>query len=606
MKAKISKIAIVCLLIAVMVVSAFAFVACDETDGTDNTETGGSTESGGGTGGSGDGSGDDGSSESGETVTVPTSDDMFSDGDRKTEYETDGAITVTLNGTTATCSDSSVTVEESMITVTQKGVYVFSGTYNGTIKVAISEDDKATIVLRNAKITSSDYCALYVLSADKTFVVLEGENELSNTGSFATKDDNKVDGAIFCKDDVTIKGDGTLTVSSSAQGIVAKDDLKIMSGTITVKATKKALDVNDSVRIAGGTITLTSGKDGIHVENEEDTEKGYFYMEGGTLTITSDGDGIDASGSVSIVGGKITVVAGGGSGKTVDEENSTKGIKSTGDSVYDNCEISVNSSDDAIHSNASININGGTFNLASGDDGIHADESLVVNGGTITITKSYEGLEGKNVTINGGTIKLKASDDGINAAGGNDGSSIGGRPGQNSFSTDGSTFIKITGGTIYIDADGDGIDSNGGFYVSGGQTYVEGPTNGGNGALDYDGSASITGGTFVAIGATGMAMNFSSATQCSALVNLTTKVGEKLILTDESGNELLSYDVTKAVQTVVVSCPSMTQGNTYTLKCGSNQTSFTFSTYLYGSNGQGGGMNPGGQGGMNPGGFGRR
>lgn len=36
--------------------------------------------------------------------------------------------------------------------------------------------------------------------------------------------------------------------------------------------------------------------------------------------------------------------------------------------------------------------------------------------------------------------------------------------------------------------------------VSGGTTFVEGSANSGNGALDYDGTASVTGGTFVAVG----------------------------------------------------------------------------------------------------------
>ncbi len=588
MKRKIAKIAIACLLVVAMITGAVMLVACDnenaDENGTANTENGGDNSGG---------VSSDGTSENGVSITVPSSSDMFSDGDKKTDYDETTAVVVTLNGNKATCSDGGVSVEESLVTVTQKGVYVFSGTYNGTIKIAISDDDKATIVLRDAKIISSDYCALYVVSADKVFVVLEGENELSNTGSFVSEDENKVDGAIFCKDDVTIKGDGTLAVKSTAHGIVAKDDLKIMNGTIAVTAAKKALDVNDSVRIAGGAIALTSGKDGIHSENGTDVEKGYFYMEGGVVSITCGGDGIDASGTITVTGGEINVSAGGGSNNVVDKENSTKGIKSNGNVVYSGGVITVNSSDDAIHSNASINVNGGTFNLTSGDDGIHADASLSINDGTITITKSYEGLEGKNVTINGGTINVKASDDGINAGGGNDGSSIGGRPGQNTFSADGTVFVKITGGSLYVNANGDGIDSNGNLYVSGGTTFIEGPTSGGDGALDYDGTASITGGTFVAIGSKGMECNFSSATQCSALVSVSVKSGEKLVVADENGTELLSFPVTKNAQIAVVSCPKMTRGNSYVLTCGSAQTTFTFSSYLYGAKNQEGGFAPG-------------
>lgn len=53
--------------------------------------------------------------------------------------------------------------------------------------------------------------------------------------------------------------------------------------------------------------------------------------------------------------------------------------------------------------------------------------------------------------IMGGQISVAASDDGINAAGGN----------------------------LWINASGDGIDSNGDLTVSGGETYLSGPVNGG-------------------------------------------------------------------------------------------------------------------------------
>lgn len=53
--------------------------------------------------------------------------------------------------------------------------------------------------------------------------------------------------------------------------------------------------------------------------------------------------------------------------------------------------------------------------------------------------------------------------------------------------TDSDAYIRITGGVLYINAQGDGVDSNGALYVSGGKTYVDGPENSGNGALDYNG-----------------------------------------------------------------------------------------------------------------------
>ena len=53
-----------------------------------------------------------------------------------------------------------------------------------------------------------------------------------------------------------------------------------------------------------------------------------------------------------------------------------------------------------------------------------------------------------------------------------------------------------------------GIDSNSVLTVNGGEVYVSGPTNNGNGAIDYENSGTITGGTVIAAGSSGMAQNF--------------------------------------------------------------------------------------------------
>lgn len=63
----------------------------------------------------------------------------------------------------------------------------------------------------------------------------------------------------------------------------------------------------------------------------------------------------------------------------------------------------------------------------------------------------------------------------------------------------------IKGGKLTVDARGDGLDSNGSIEMSGGVVIVNGPTENMNGALDYDGSFLISGGTLVAAGSAGMA-----------------------------------------------------------------------------------------------------
>lgn len=529
-------------------------------------------------------------------ISVPDASEMFTTADKEPSYDESSATAITLSGSTATASSSSVSVSDGLITISSAGTYTVEGSATDQTIVIDNKNAKVRLVLSDVSITNGSFAAVYVKNADKVFIILEGENVLSVTGAFVAIDDNSVDGAIFAKDDITIQGDGSLSVNSSKHGIVGKDDVKITGGDITVVASSHGIQANDSVRIADATLNITSGKDGVHAENADDAAKGYVYFESGYANISADCDGIDASSTVQITGGEINVTAGGGSGKSVSSSVSTKGVKAENDVLITNgAKVTVNSSDDCIHSNDCIEISGGTLNLSSGDDGVHADNSLMISGGTVAVTKSYEGLEAQNVNVSGGSITVQASDDGINAGGGNDGSSIAVRPGQNSFNTNSNCFITISGGDIYVNASGDGIDSNGSLTVSGGNIVVEGPTNSADGALDYDGTGTVTGGTIIAIGASGMAMNFSSATQGSVLFSVTSqntsqKAGTSIALSDGDRNAVISLTSTKAYSSVLISSPELVKGGSYTLQAGTFSKTFTLSTLVYGSgSGIGGG-----------------
>mgnify|MGYP003252561534 CR=1 FL=1 len=513
-----------------------------------------------------------------------TADDMFSDRDLSGDYSE--CTDITLSDSTASCSDSSVTVADGSVTITKAGTYKFSGTFTGQIVVNAGDSDKVQLVLDNASITKEGSAALYIINADKVFVttVKGTENTLSSTGEFASSDDaTNVDGAIFSKSDITFNGSGTLNVKcESKHGIVTKDDLKITGGTYNITSASQGLSGKDSVRIAGGNITVTSGTDGIHSENTDDTEKGYVYISGGTLNITSGKDCIDASGTVDIKDGAFTFKAGGGSSEktTGDSTESYKGIKADG----------------------VLTISGGTLGISTGDDGIHSGNNTVVSGGEINIAKCYEGLEGQTVTVSGGKVTLTSSDDGINAAGG-DNQGVGGGFGPDSFSADSEAKITITGGEIHVNASGDGLDSNGDIEISGGTVYVYGPTSNGNGSLDYENNAVITGGTVIMAGSSGMAMNFGSeSTQGSILASTgNASAGTVVKLTDSSGNVIAEFTPTVSFQTVVISTPDITSDGTYTLTVGDSTQEITMSGYIYGS-GMGGGFG-GGQHGGN-GGFG--
>lgn len=529
---------------------------------------------------------------------------------------------IILNGSTAETSASSVEVSGSSVTITDAGTYTVSGTLNGMLIVDADKDDKVEIVLNGAEISSGSSAAIYVRKADKlTLTLAEGSrNLLSNGGSYEQIDDNNIDSVIFSKEDLTIEGSGSLFVTAGAgHGVVSKDDLKIKGGDFTVTAANHGFSANDSIEISGGTFNVTSGKDGFHAENDEDTAFGYVSVEGGEFRISSQGDGISASGTLTIRGGTFDVSCGGGSEKAEQSpDDSAKGLKAAGELKITDGALTIDSADDAVHSNSSVEISGGSFAIATGDDGIHADETASISGGAFVISKSYEGIEGLTVDISGGEISIVSDDDGINAAGGNDGSGFGGFRGGDKFGkkdkfgfngelpngdfsaamdapgeaapnsgemTNGeASALNISGGKISINAGGDGLDSNGTLTVSGGKVYISGPENSGNGSIDYAGTASITDGTVIAAGASGMALNFSSAAQGSML--LTTgrqESGTAVEVKNKSGEVLISWKPEKAYESVLISCPELKAGESYTVSAGSFSQEITLDTELYGS-----------------------
>ena len=567
--------------------------------------------------------------DTGISVTIMNSADVFSKRDYETSYDAGSSVIIRLNGSAADCNDKNVSVSGSDITITGKGTYLFSGFLeNGRIVIDAKEDDKIHLVFDGISVTSADSAALYIKTADKVFVTLtEGSvNTLQNGGSFTSAEDTKIDGTVFSKQDLTFNGNGTLTVVSPAgHGIVCKDDLVFTSGTYQITSAGHGLDVNDSVRITVAALSIAAGKDGIHTENTDDTTKGFFYMTSGTLHIDAEGDGISAVAYANICDGTLQITSGGGSENgtkassgaygsfggfgggwpgsgssqtTQEDSTSMKGIKATGNIILSGGTYSIDSADDTVHSNKNVTVSGGTLALASGDDGIHADETLLITDGTIDISESYEGLEALDIKIEGGKINLIASDDGLNAAGGTDESGFGGFTGSRGDSfggggrggkggpggmgggpggmNSGNGSIEISGGTLSITASGDGIDANGTLLISGGFTTVTGPTRGDTATLDYDSSGSITGGTFIGTGASGMAQTFSSSEQGVISVNVGSQsAGTRITLSDANGTLLLSHEPDLSFAVVILSSPDMIKGESYTITVGSASGTFT-------------------------------
>ena len=469
-------------------------------------------------------------------LTGPESNQLFSDRDKETDYDEEECIKISLNKNTVSYEEPSVSAADGTVTITKKGTYLLSGTWEGSILIDVGKEDKVQLILDGADISANTTAAVYVKEADKVFLTLAG---------------------------------GSSNKLKSTGEFVNIDDNNI-DGTVFSKAD---LTVNGE-----GTLEVTS-ETGHGIVGKDD-----LVITGGTVKVESAGHGLSGKDSVRISGGVFDITCGKDGIHSGNDEDEEKGY------VY---------------------IGGGEFMIAAEDDGIHAENRVVIEAGNINITKSYEGIEGRILEFAGGTVSLTSKDDGLNATDGSTGGfgfgKMGGGAGGTSASLEdiesSNILIKISGGQLNIRADGDGIDSNGCFLMTGGAVYVSGPQNSGNGALDFESQGAITGGTIVAAGASGMAMNFGSAsTQGSIMVNSQASLaaGTVVTLKDSRGNELVSYVPAGKYNSVVISCPEIKVGETYTVTMGEETQTVTMEELIYGS-GDGFGRGNGGFG--NKGGF---
>ena len=495
-------------------------------------------------------------------------------------YDNSGNVQIVLkdSGSLVNNNNGGVKVmSNGNVYITKEGEYDVSGTLtNKSLVVEMPDTDKAIINFKGVNISSSVSAPISLLTGDK--VEISAVN-----GSINNISDNRAEAADATGDaidasvDLEIKGKGTLNVTAKYNnGIDTSDDLEIKNLTLKVTASNNALKGNDSVTVESGNITVISTKgDGIKTTNTEissaGNQRGIVTVLGGTINIYAACDGIDASYDAVVSGGAVnvytasfsdyseslpataTVVAsssrarpqrpgtmpggpGGGGmndGNPDSTEYSCKGIKAENSVKISGGTISVKAADDAIHTNNEVDISGGSINLHTNDDGIHGNTSVTVSAGKINIEKSYEGIEGTNINIKGGTIKITSSDDALNA---------------NATSS----YLNISGGVVYFNAGGDGIDSNSNVVMSGGAVLAQGPSNGGNGVIDYDRSFSFKGGLLLVVGANGMNQKPSTTSGNTVLTkNISTNTSSYVTLTVD-GKVAAVIKITKNSQSYCV------------------------------------------------------
>ena len=505
---------------------------------------------------------------SGEKLDVDT---HYSEQDLSWDASSETAID--LSNPTAT---DGVTVEDGTLTITKAGTYKLSGEYQGQIKVETADSDAVRLVLDNANITNSSGAALNVVNADEVILYSASgtTNTISDGADYTATGEDDPDAVVYSRADLTIAGEGTLKVNGDHEdGIHTSDGLVIASGTLEVNAANTGIKGKDYVDILGGTINVTAQQDGIKSTNDTDEGKGWTRLSNGTVTVNAGDDGFKASRVVEISGGSLTV------------EQSDEGIEAQYINVSGG-DVNVTSADDGMNASLKTSDSESTDSSANTSDTANQQQGSLPGGqqnGTSNQQQQGTGQppQGQPPAMSG-TSQDGTSQNGTTGTGQqqnntqNQGNQDMGQPPQGGMpGGGGGTFevidaaINVSGGHVTVNAEGDGIDSNGVTTLSGGTLIVNGPSQGGNAALDTNGDLLLNGATVLS-GSTADMFEAPSTNSTSGYLKLTNssgfEQGSTVQVADSSGKVVANYKVTKSnVQLVLVSSSSIVKGQSYTV-----------------------------------------
>lgn len=493
---------------------------------------------------------------------------------------------------------------------------------------------KATVNLYGLSLTCATGAPLNIQNGKRIELSVKSgtENTLKDCAGGTQK------GCLVCTGHLELKGNGILNVTGlTGHAIYAKEYVTMKNCTINVLGSvKDGLNCNQYFTMTSGTLNISGiGDDALQVSfkddvNREAEDTGTITVNGGSITAevtATAAKGLKADGNAIFTNGDIKITtSGGGKWDTTDLKTKAstcisadgyiqvdggtfdltstgsggKGFSCDGEFIYNGGNTTISTSGGIfayVNGTTYDNYTGNTDNLdsdyKSSAKGIKADGNVTISGGNINVTTTgngAEGIESKAIlTINDGTIVANTRDDAINS----------------------SSHMYIKGGNITVVAtNNDGLDANGNLYIEGGVVRAFGagsPECGLDANEEQNYHVYFTGGMVLAVGGGNSVPNSSASTQPYVSGSASLTAGSTVTLSS-NGTTLATFTVpsnytssggstggggrpgrpgsSSGGSSVLVSCPGLTAGSSYTLTCGSSSSTVT--AQQYGS----GGMRP--------------
>ncbi len=520
-------------------------------------------------------------------------------------------------------SGDGVEIESNTVLITKGGDFEVTGK-NDNIMIHVKSDDKVKLRLNNAALANEANPVIFFENAKKAFITIsKGSENYITDGAEYTVD---AKAAIFSNDDLEIKGEGTLYVTSkSSHAIASDDDLKIEEGVIVLTAeAKDGLHANNTVKISGGDIKITSKGDGIQAEED-------VVIEGGSIDITTTGEIAKTTGGRF---GRDDMQWGNGTNRGEKPQRNQASQGETpesmgerpqmpqgempegmgerpqmpqgempegmgerpqmpqGEKPFDNQNgnfmmppeemLPTEATSEAekedeqtatkgIKGETNVTVTGGKITINSNDHGIHSAGTIDITNGEIVISSNYgKGISGHGeVNISGGTIKIEKASEGIESK----------------------SNLNISGGKLDIKATDDGINAGGtggrdavnrndknaetghDLTISGGEIFVDAQGDG----IDANGRIIIKGGSIIVEGPTN---NGNGALDSGGAIKVD---GGLLIALGASGMAEAPDEDSQQPTIKLVTEKTIEQGSQITIKTSKNRVLYTYKTQKTGN-----------------------
>lgn len=305
-------------------------------------------------------------------------------------------------------------------------------------------------------------------------------------------------------------------------------------------------------------------------------ETKYIYLEGNSAKYN--GTGIYVSGSTIIIEkGGIYEISGTLNNGQILIKNGNKKVylnlngcditNNAGSAI--NCQQAKKLTVTTLPGTVNTLADGGTHDLDKGT--IFSEDTVILEGeGTLNITANYaHGIQSDDdIIVNSGTINIVSAKSGLHS---NDG-------------------IDINGGKLFCDGGTNGIKTDGYININGGESIFLGGTREEKGAVYCDGTFTVNGGTFYAIGNTCTTPDpsVSTATVIGAVFTQP-KSGGTMVQFAGGGNTVAAFTSPRGFKYALYAGGNLTQNTDYTVSYGGSVSGGSEENYVtYGGTYSGG------------------